>query len=308
MHEPRLFGLIPATVTPMGADGSIHFEMIDRLVEHYANGGADGLFVCGTTGESVSLSTDERMRCAERWRAAAGSLPVGVNATHTSLPDCKALAAHAAKIGAAGIGLMAPYYFKPRGVEELVGFCAEVAGAAPDVPFYYYHYPRMTGVSFNVADVFAIASEQIPNLAGFKFSNENLIDVANTLELGTAARPITALFGLEAMMLGALAIGVRDFIGGSFNFNLPTFRGLRDAFDRGDMNAARHEQARGRAVVTLMRRHDFPAAAKAVMKMIGLDCGPVRLPMRNLADAEMSELRQALEKAGVKQLGRSASP
>jgi N-acetylneuraminate lyase len=309
MKPPRLFGLIPATVTPMRADASIHLEMVDRLVAHYANDGADGLFVCGTTGESVSLSLDERMQLAQRWcRAAPPSLPVGVNVTHTSLPDCKALASHSAKIGAAGIGLMAPYYFKPRGVEELVAFCADVAAAAPDVPFYYYHYPRMTGVSFNVADVFAVALDRIPNLAGFKFSSENLIDVANTLELSTDSRRVTALFGLEAMMLGALAIGVRDFIGGTYNFNLPTFRRVRDAFDRGDLSAARAEQARGRAVVTHMRRYDFPAAAKAVMKMIGIDCGPVRLPMRNLSDADVAELRGTLEKAGVRQPGRSASP
>src|SRR4051794_23543491 len=101
---PRLSGLIPATVTPMRADGSIHLEMIERLVAHYASLGAAGLFVNGTTGESVSLSTEERLHLAERWCATgrAASLPVGVNVPHTSLPDCRAMAAHAAKIGAAG--------------------------------------------------------------------------------------------------------------------------------------------------------------------------------------------------------------
>src|SRR3954447_26759485 len=107
----RLSGLIPAAVTPLHPDGSLHLEMIDRLVAHYAPDGADGLFVCGTTGESVSLSTDERNRVAERWcdAARAAKIPVGVNLTHTSVPDCRALAAHAAKIGAAGFSVMAPY-------------------------------------------------------------------------------------------------------------------------------------------------------------------------------------------------------
>jgi N-acetylneuraminate lyase len=298
--RPTLSGLIPATVTPMRADGSIHLEMVDRLVAHYKEDGADGLFVNGTTGESVSLSMDERLQLAERWCrvGADASLPVGVNLTHTSLPDCKTLAAHAAKLGAAGVAVMAPYYFKPKGVEELVAFCAEVARAAPDVPFYYYHYPRMTGVSINVADFFAAALDRIPNLAGFKYSGENLIDVGNTLDLSTDARPVAALYGFEAMMLGALAICVRDFIGGSFNFNLKTFRRLREAFDRGDMNTARAEQSRGRAIVTPMRRHDFPAATKAVMKLLRIDCGPVRLPMRNLGDADVSELRATLGRLG----------
>lgn len=297
----RLSGLIPATVTPLRDDGSIDPPRIDALVAFYAKLGVDGLFVNGTTGESVSLSTDERLTLAQRWCDAgrAVSLPVGVNVTHTSLPECRAMAAHAAKAGAAGFSVMAPYYFKPRTVDDLVAFCAEVAAAAPELPFYYYHYPRLTGVSLNVADFFARASERIPNLTGFKYSGENLIDVGNTLDLSTPARPITAFYGFEAMMLGALALGVRDFIGGSFNFQLPTFRRVKDAFDRGDLPAARAEQARGRAVVTPMRRHDFPAATKAVMKLMGMDCGPVRLPMRNLREVEVAELRTALTAGGL---------
>jgi N-acetylneuraminate lyase len=299
----RLSGLIPAAVTPMGADGSIHLTMVDRLVEHYVALGSDGLFVNGTTGESVSLSTDERMRLAQRWcevvRSAA--LPVGVNVTHTSLPDCRAMATHATKIGAAAFSVMAPYYFKPKGIDDLVAFCAEVAGAAPGLPFYYYHYPRLTGVTLNVADLFARALDRIPNLAGFKYSSENLIDVGNTLDLSTEARPITAFYGFEAMMLGALAIGVSDFIGGSFNFNLPTFRRLKQAIERGDLATARIEQARGRAIVTPMRRHDFPAATKVVMKLLGIDCGPVRLPMRNLSETDVAELRNVLERGGLLQ-------
>jgi N-acetylneuraminate lyase len=287
----------------MRADGSIDPDRIETVIGFYAKLGADGLFVNGTTGESVSLSTDERLRLAEQWCdvGRAASLPVGVNATHTSLPDCRAMAAHAPKAGAAGLSVMAPYYFKPKTVDDLVAFCAEVASAAPELPFYYYHYPRLTGVSLNVADFFARALDRIPNLAGFKSSGENLIDVGNTLDLSTPTRPITAFYGFEAMMLGALALGVRDFIGGSFNFQLPTFRRVKEAFDRGDLATARAEQSRGRAVVTSMRRHDFPAATKAVMKLMGLDCGPVRLPMRNLNETEVAELRVALERGGLLQ-------
>jgi N-acetylneuraminate lyase len=308
---PPFRGLIPATVTPMHADGSIHPERIDALVEHYARDGADGLFVCGTTGESVSLSTDERMRLTERWCAAArgareggggggGGLPVGVNVTHTSLPDCKALAAHAAACGAAGFAVMAPFYFKPRGADELVAFCAEVAAAAPGLPFYYYHYPSMTGVTIPVADVLARAADRIPNLVGFKNSGENLIDVGNAMAVtGAGGRRFTPLYGSEAMMLGALALGVRDHIGGTYNFALPVYRRLLEAFDRNDLSAARAAQAAGRDLVNPLRRHDFQAATKAVMRLIGLDCGPARLPLRNLGEAETATLRAELERAGL---------
>jgi N-acetylneuraminate lyase len=285
----------------MRADGSLHLDVIDRMVERFAADKVDGLFVCGTTGESVSLSTDERMQVAERWcRAAAGArLPVGVNITHTSLADCRVLAKHAESIGAAGFAVMAPYYFKPAGIPELVTFCAAVAEAAPSLPFYYYNYPRLTGVSLNVADIFAAALDRIPNLCGFKYSGENLIDVGNAMELSTPTRPVQAVYGFEAMMLPALALGVRDFIGGSFNFTSHVFRRVRDAFDAGDFTAARAHQSRGRAGVSAMRRFDFPAASKAILKRLGIDCGPVRPPLRNLSDDEADKLFATLQDRGI---------
>jgi hypothetical protein len=122
----------------MRPDGSVHLAMVDRLVEHYAADGADGLFVCGTTGESVSLSTDERMQLAARWCEAAGGvgrpLPVGVNVTHTSLPECRALAAHAARRRRGrhrgdGVLLQAGPRRGARGVPR------RRRGAAPALPF-----------------------------------------------------------------------------------------------------------------------------------------------------------------------------
>lgn len=179
-------------------------------------------------------------------------------------------------------------------------FCAEVAGAAPDVPFYYYHFPAMTGVTIPVADVMARAATRIPNLAGFKNSSDNLIDVGNAMAVDApGGRRFDALFGSEAMMLGALALGVRDFIGGSFNFALPVYRRMLDALDRGDLPAARAAQTTGRDLVNPLRRHDFPAATKAAMKLIGVDCGPGRLPLRNLTEAETASLRAELERAGL---------
>jgi N-acetylneuraminate lyase len=138
----RLTGLIAAAVTPMNHDGGLRLEVIDELADLYVESGVAGVFACGTTGECHSLTTVERKHIAERWMtAAAGRMPVVVHVGHNSLPEAQELASHAAECGAAAIAAMAPFFFKPAGVAELVDYCARIASAAPETPFYFYHIP-----------------------------------------------------------------------------------------------------------------------------------------------------------------------
>ena len=106
-----------------------------------------GAFVCGTTGEGQSLTSDERRQVAARWCAAAPKhFRVIVHVGHASLAEAKALAAHAAQIGAAAVAATPPYFYKPRTAEDVAACCAEIAAAAPGLPFYYYHFPDITGI------------------------------------------------------------------------------------------------------------------------------------------------------------------
>ena len=110
----RFTGLVAAPYTPMHPDGTINFDLIGNYSRMLAANGVRGAFVCGTTGESMSLTVEERLRVAERWRATApGELDVIVHVGHTCLADCVTLAAHAQSIGARAIGAMAPFFFKP---------------------------------------------------------------------------------------------------------------------------------------------------------------------------------------------------
>src|SRR6185437_2991480 len=118
---PRISGLIAAPHTPMHADGTINFHIIEEQVRVLVEGGVSGAFVCGTTGEGLSLTTDERKQMLERWvGAAAGHLPVIAHVGHTSVADATALAAHAARSGAAAISTLAPCFFKPGSIADLI--------------------------------------------------------------------------------------------------------------------------------------------------------------------------------------------
>jgi N-acetylneuraminate lyase len=148
----RFQGLVAAPFTPFHADGTVHEDAIDRQSERLIADGVDGAFVCGTTGEGPSLTTAERMLVASRWAGARRRLKLFVHVGHSSAADARTLAAHAQSIGADAIACLAPFFFKPRTAGELAAFCRHVAAAAPDLPFYYYHIPSLTGVSLAMRD------------------------------------------------------------------------------------------------------------------------------------------------------------
>lgn len=109
--------------------------------------------VGGTTGESVSMTDQERLSCVLEWINVAKTYPLNVyvNVQHESLYDAKRMAETMAKIdGVKGIFAMSPVYFKPSSIPELANAMAIVASGAPDLPFWYYHFPEKTGVNFNM--------------------------------------------------------------------------------------------------------------------------------------------------------------
>ena len=294
----RFKGLVAAPFTPFKKIGSVDFAMIERLAASLEANKVVGAFVCGTTGEGVSMTAAERMRVAERWQACAGKrLKVIVHVGHTSLGDCRALAAHAQKIGVSAIGCMAPYCFKPAKAEDLVAFCAEVAAAAPELPFYYYHIPCVTGVTLPAFDFLRAAADKIPSLAGVKFTHENLMDFASCVRWDGGRFEL--LFGRDEMLLAGLSAGAQGAIGSTYNYAAPVYRRIIAAYKRGDMAAAQAEQARANAMIAvLIRFGGMPPAGKAFMKAIGLDCGTSRLPLRSLSSEQAEALRAEAEAAG----------
>jgi N-acetylneuraminate lyase len=294
----KTHGLIAAPHTPMDAGGEVRLELIEAQADLLARNGVAGAFVCGTTGEGLSLTMAERRAVAERWvRAAAEGFRVIVHVGHTALPAARELAAHAQKIGAFAIGTLPPIFFKPPGVAELVVFSSRVAAAAPELPFYYYHIPAMTGVVLPMQDYLAAASEAIPNAAGVKFTHEDLADYAACLALGGGR--LDCLFGRDEVLLSALALGAEGAIGSTYNFAAPLYLRLIEAFRAGDLATARRLQATSMAIIRAVQRQGPGVVGfKHVMAMIGLDVGPVRPPLRPLGDEQVRALRAELEEIG----------
>lgn len=294
----RLRGLVAATHTPFHADGSLNLSAVENQAAHLSANNVTAVFIGGTTGESSSLSLDERCALARRWTDVARGTPmrVVVHVGANALPDARALAADAEQLGAHAIAALSPSYFKPRSLDSLIACAADIAAAAPATPYYFYDIPSMTGVSFPMCDFLTQAAARIPTLAGLKFTNSDLMSFQLCLHADGGAWDVP--FGCDEFLLAALSLGATGAVGSTYNFAAPIYHRLMRAFTAGDIATARMEQFRSVQLVQLLVRVGFMGAAKAVMGMLGVDVGPARLPHDNPTPEQVAKLRAALETMG----------
>ncbi len=300
MNKFILEGLIAAPVTPMQADGTVDCSMIAPAAALLKKNSVAGAFVCGTTGESLSLTVSERKMVAEEWKNHVGDeLKLIVHVGHNSVEEAKNLTTHAQYIGADAVAAMAPGFFKPSSVETLVEFCAQVASAAPQLPFYFYHIPCITGVNLPVIDFLRCASERIPNLAGVKYTFENLMDFEQCVRFENGR--YNMLFGRDEMLLSGLAAGAKGAVGSTFNFAAPVYHRIIKAFNEGNMAEALDAQGDANKMIEILIKYGGnPAVAKAFMKYIGVECGGVRCPLVSLTGERYAQLSADLEKIDFK--------
>lgn len=291
--------LIAPPHTPFDSNGKLNLDAVPRQAEHFRGAGVSGVFVCGSTGEGQSLAVDERMQLAERWVAVAkeAELEVIIQVGHNCQPDAVRLAAHAAEIGANAVSALAPCYFKPATVDDLVDFFEPIANAASSLPFFFYDIPVLTGVSLSTIEFLRVGCERLPNLAGVKYTNSDLIQFQECVRFADGQYEIW--FGCDEALLAGYALGARGAVGSTYNFASPLYLQMIAAYDNGEEEAARELQAQSIALIRACQSFGYSAAAKAVMSLIGIDCGPVRSPLRNLTDEQTEQLRRKLERLNL---------
>jgi N-acetylneuraminate lyase len=294
----KLHGLVAATHTPFDWDGYLNLTAVAKQAEHLHRVGVNTVFLGGSTGESHSLTVAERLALAQRWsEVVRGSkLSLVVHVGSNCLADARALAVQAQSLGVAAIAALAPSYFKPKSLDTLIACCAEIAGAAPALPFYFYDIPILTGVQFSMPEFLTVAPERIPTLAGLKFTNADLMAYQRCLHVQDGRFDIP--WGMDEYLLAALALGAVGAVGSSYNFAAPVYHRLLAAFARGDLAMARAEQYRSVQLIELLAGFGYIAAAKAVMGLLGVEVGPPRLPIGHLTTEQCAQLQMRLERLG----------
>lgn len=301
----RLPGLTAAAFTPLREDGSLDLDRIPAMVDHLVQDGVSALYVLGSTGEGVSLTSRERREVAEAYvQAASGRMPVVVQVGHNSLAEARELARHAQDVGADAISATPPYYFKPESTEDLVDCLTEVTAGAPKLPFYYYHIPAKTGVEPDLNTFLRLCAERLPTLVGIKFSDLRLYEYQATQSFNSNAH-FDFLFGVDEMLLSGLVAGMRGAVGTTFNFAAPLYLRIIACFERGDLEQARHLQNQAAAMIDIILRTCGRPGFKAMMQVIGQDYGPHRLPHGTARSADIARMTKALGEIGFFAWGRS---
>jgi N-acetylneuraminate lyase len=297
MKDFRLSGLIAAPHTPFDAEGSLYVDVVEDQAALLAESGVTGAFICGTTGEGLSMTTDERKALAERWVGVASRrLKVIVHVGHTSQRDAIELARHAGQIGAAAVGALPPFFFKPTTAAQVVEFCRPVAAAAPELPFYYYNIPSMTGVNVSMVELLQIAAERIPNFRGIKFTHGDMMEFQRCRALNGGEFDIA--WGVDEMLLGALAVGTDAAVGSTYNYAAPLYLRMINAFRAGDLETAQELGRQVTDLVAILLKHGVLRTGKAAMSLVGIDCGPPRPPVAPLTREEWAAIRTAYERVG----------
>lgn len=257
------------------------------------------VFVCGTTGEGPSLSTEERKQVAEAWKKCTNDdFSLIVHVGSTSLDEARCLSRHAESIGASAFAAFAPFFFRPRSVAELVEWCAAVASSAPSLPFYFYHIPSMTEVRLAMADFLKVAS-RVPNLAGIKYTHEDLQDYEECIRHAEGRFDI--LFGRDEMLLEGWIHGARGAVGSTYNYAAPLYLELLASLNAGNSERARELQDKSIGMIRICNSIGVThlAASKALMAGLGVNCGPVRLPLMSPESVQLNQLHAKLKVADL---------
>ena len=292
----KIFGLIDAPFTPFLANGDVNLEPVEAYARMLQKNGLKGVFINGSSGEGYMLTTDERKALAERWVSVAPEgFKVIVHVGSCCLRDSVELARHAQAIGAWGIGSMAPPFPKIGRIEELVKYCEQIAAAAPNLPFYYYHIPAFNGAFLPMLDLLKAVDGRIPNFAGIKYTYESLYEY-NQCRLYKNGK-FDMLHGQDETILPSLAQGgAQGGIGGTTNYNGRELVAIIEAWERGDIEAAREHQNFSQEVINVIARHRGNiVVGKRIMKLMGFDLGPNRVPFQNLTDEEEQQIKSELE-------------
>ena len=288
MDENFLNGLFPALLTPFKENEALDENGLKLLVERLVNQGADGLYVCGSSGEVMLLSLEERKRILEIVTGMVGDrLTVVAHIGCQRTADTLELALHAQRQGARAISALPPIYYKYT-IQEVSAYYRELMDAVK-LPFIVYNAPVFTGMSFdqsNIAEIFAH-----PNACGMKFTSYDSYSMQRLLSQYPQK---TMINGHDETYLPSLALGVECAIGSTLNFTLGNFRHITERFQAGDMKTARNGQDKINGIMDILLEVGIFRGLKGVMALLGLSLGNCRRPIMPITNQEQKKLERIL--------------
>lgn len=283
-------GVFPALFTPFSADDHVDVPALEKLIKYVLDGGINGLYITGSTGEGFSMTEEERRLVAEVVvKTVAHQVPVIVQVGAIATNLCQRLAAHAEKIGADAVSSVPPFYYPvgPRGVEDHYRLIAQ----ATRLPLYIYNIPGTTGVSIGADMVRRLVEDGV--VQGLKFTDTNQLLFREIID--SCKGKLNIFSGPDEMLLSFLTMGGHGGIGSTYNAMPRLYASLWKNWQAGNLKRAQELQyAIDRYVIVLMR-YGVMAATKATMTFLGVPVGEARRPYVPLTAEQKVALRKDLD-------------
>jgi 4-hydroxy-tetrahydrodipicolinate synthase len=291
--RPVLGEILTAIVTPFRADGSVDVERFRALASHLVENGSDGLVVTGTTGESPTLSDDERFQLYEAAVDEVGDRATVVAGTGTySTEHSVHLTARAHEIGVDGVLIVTPYYNKPpvRGIVEHFKAIAEVT----DRPIVVYNIPARVVLNLETEALAKLG--EIPTVKAVKQANADLGQARAIVDLG-----LDLYAGDDDLVFPFLTLGGTGGVCVHTHVVGPQVKEMVRKYREGDVEGARALEEEVRPSIELLRIVTNPIAIKCALNLLGHEVGGLRLPLVEATEAEREAVRGCLERLGLLQ-------
>ncbi|MCD7765301.1 MAG: 4-hydroxy-tetrahydrodipicolinate synthase [Lachnospiraceae bacterium] len=284
-----------AIVTPMHEDGTVNYEKMGELVEMQIAGGTDAIIVCGTTGESSTLSHEEHLdviryvveKTAKRIPVIAGT---GSNSTETAIY----LSKETEKMGVDGLLLVSPYYNKAT-QNGLKKHYSKIA-ASVSLPIILYNVPSRTGCNILPETVVWLA-KNVENIVAVKEASANIEQIAKLMSL--ADGQVDLYSGNDAEIVPIMALGGIGVISVLSNIAPRQTHEITQAFFEGDVKKSCELQLKAIDLVEALFCEVNPIPVKKALNLMGMEVGPLRAPLFEMEDANAARLEKAMKEYGL---------
>jgi 4-hydroxy-tetrahydrodipicolinate synthase len=285
--------VITAMATPFRSDGSLDLDGAARLASHLVDHGSEGIVVAGTTGESPTLTHDEKR---ELFRAVAATVEgraavIAGTGTYSTAESIE-LSQMASGCGVDALLLVTPYYSRPPQAGLLAHFTA--VAAAVELPIILYDIPSRTGRKIDHPTLLDLA--RVPNIVGVK---DAAGDLSGTARLVAEAPNLTVWSGDDILTLPMLSVGATGVISVASHLAGGRIGEMIAAYDKGQVDIAEQIHHELLPLFEVLFITSNPIPLKAALAMLGLPAGPVRLPLVEAGEAEKTKIRAVLEKLGI---------
>lgn len=284
-----------AIVTPFNSDETINYNKLDELLDYHCTHGTDAIIICGTTGESATMTEEEHMQCVKfAIDRVKGRIPViagtGSNCTRTAIDMSK----EAADYGADGLLLVTPYYNKATQA-GLIGHYTAVAKEAK-APIIMYSVASRTGCNIEPATVAELV-KNVDNIVAVKEASGNISQVAKIMALTDGN--IDLYSGNDDQIVPMLSLGAKGVISVLSNVAPQETHDICEKFFNGDVKGSAALQLKALPLIEQLFCEVNPIPVKKAMQLMGVECGPLRMPLTEISKEHEQALAKAMKDFGI---------